>query len=111
MNTFTGPPVSTMMKTKLLLGLPAILLVTSCVVPPPPPPPHPHSRARSPHSPGGRAVLPGELHPRSPWSPGGRVVLPREARRTVYRGGVYYVHRDVWYRPYQGGYVIVTRPY
>lgn len=98
------------MKTKLVIGLPLAVLFTSCIVPPPPPHHH-RDPARSPYSPGGTAVLPGERDPRSPYSPGGRVVLPREARRTVYRGGVYYVHRDVWYRSDRGGYVIVARPY
>ena len=49
--------------------------------------------------------------PRSPYSPGGRVVLPSEARRVMYRGNVYYTHRDTWYRPSGSSYVIVTRPY
>jgi len=49
--------------------------------------------------------------PHSPYSPGGRVVLPHEARRVMYRGNVYYTHRNVCYRPSRSTYVIVSSPY
>ncbi len=53
----------------------------------------------------------GYQDPRSPRSPGGSVVLPGEARRVVHGGSTYYTHRNVWYRPSGSGYIVVTRPY
>ncbi|MBB5040434.1 hypothetical protein [Prosthecobacter dejongeii] len=53
----------------------------------------------------------GYQDPRSPRSPGGTVVLPGEARRVIHGGSTYYTHRNVWYRPSGSGYIIVTRPY
>ena len=42
---------------------------------------------------------------------GGPVVLPYGAR-PYYHGGVnYYHHNNVWYRPHNGGHIIVPRPY
>jgi len=113
------------MKTFLPMPLLAALSLTSCVVPIDSgysgnsgynrydsyDGPQRRNPARSPYSPGGTAVLPRERNPRSPYSPGGSVILPREARRTVYRGNDFYVHRDVWYRRGGNGYVIVRRPY
>lgn len=97
------------MKTRsFLLASLCLVSLSSCYVTPMAPV---APRARSPYSPGGRAILPGELSPRSPYSPGGRVVLPREAHRVHHRGGVYYTHRGMWYRPHGGGYVVCPRPY
>ncbi|MCB1278569.1 hypothetical protein [Prosthecobacter sp.] len=94
------------MKTSHILSSVLILTtLTSCFVTPMGP------RARSPYSPGGRAVLPGERNPHSPYSPGGVVVLPREARRVYHGGAPYYTHRGVWYRPHGHGFVVCPRPY
>lgn len=117
------------MKHKTPLLLASLLLVStlsSCVVAPVPAGPvaarSPYSPggryvtpgeryARSPYSPGGRYVTPRERYARSPYSPGGVVVLPREARPVAYRGVNYHTHGGVWYRPSGRGYVVVARPY
>ncbi len=86
----------------LILFSLSFVTLTSCYITP---------RARSPYSPGGRAVLPGERHPHSPLSPGGVLVLPHEARPMYHRGIAYHTHRGVWYRPVGRGYVVCPRPY
>lgn len=117
----------------LLAGLLLASTLSSCVVAPVPA--GPAVAARSPYSPGGRYVTPGERYARSPYSPGGRyvtpreryatspyspyspyrpggvVVLPRTARPIVYHGVRYHTHGNTWYRPSGRGYVVVARPY
>ena len=96
------------MKThRIILSSVLLTLLSSCYVTPAPYGRNPYSR----NSPGGRLVTPRETLPRSPYSPGGSIVLPREARRVSHRGGVYYTHRGVWYRPSGRGYTVCPRPF
>ena len=38
-------------------------------------------------------------------------VLPTHVHRHVYRGITYYCYNDIWYRPYNGYYVVCRPPY
>ncbi len=83
------------MKTSFLGALAAAALLGGCVLPAPPP------------------LVTVESQPAPVVYRTGYVVntLPAGYRTVRYHRNVYYVNRNVYYRPHRHGYVVVQRPY
>lgn len=84
------------MKTSLLLGGLAAVLLSGCIIAPPEPP----------------SIAVGTVTTEPAYRPGYVVTTLSPGYRTVHYGHrVYYEDRGIYYRRHHRGYVVVTRPY